>query len=140
MSNDPNTTELDSGLDLRWKLFEPPGGRSSDQEPDAVVWVDIQKLNAAWPRDHLYIEKGGRGKSHQPKRYRRFGKWVMGGDAVEMPAIAVSLDGEVTFTDGRHRFAWLRDHGAKALPVAVDPKDAALVKFRFGLPAGALHG
>ena len=33
----------------------------------------------------------------------------------------------VAIADGRHRFAWMRDHGAEALPVAVPKSEAAEV-------------
>ena len=42
-------------------------------------------------------------------------------------------DGEVSFTDGRHTFAWLRDHGPTAVAVQVPPDQAKDVKRRFGV-------
>ena len=46
--------------------------------------------------------------------------------------VCLDQDGEISFTDGRHRFAWLRDHGLKVLPVQVPPEKALLIEARFG--------
>ena len=42
-----------------------------------------------------------------------------------------SLCGVAT-SDGRHRFAWLRDPGASALPICVPTEQAKIIKHRFG--------
>jgi hypothetical protein len=42
--------------------------------------------------------------------------------------------GIITFTDGRHRVAWLRNHGVEALPVEVPPDQAATIQARLGTP------
>jgi hypothetical protein len=34
-----------------------------------------------------------------------------------MPTVALHAGG-LCFSNGRHRFAWLRDHGVEALPLA----------------------
>lgn len=34
-------------------------------------------------------------------------------------------------TDGRHRFAWLRDHGLQALPVEVSTECETVYRTRF---------
>ena len=38
-------------------------------------------------------------------------------------------DGIIAFTDGRHRFSWLRDHGVKTLPVACSDIYADAIEF-----------
>lgn len=48
-----------------------------------------------------------------------------------MPHVYVSEDGQVSFTDGRHRFAWFRDRGVKAMPVTVATAKEAFVAKRF---------
>jgi len=115
----------------RWKIPMPAGGLPEGIEPDVVVWVDVSKVEDAWPRNYLYIEAGGEGRSQQPYRYHRFGEWIRGGETIEMSSIC-ACDGEIGFTDGRHRFAWLRDHGVKRLPIAVCRACAEEVERRFG--------
>lgn len=49
-----------------------------------------------------------------------------------MPCISLDDAGQVQFIDGRHRFAWVRDHGAVALPVATSPDQSDRVHTLFG--------
>lgn len=105
---------------LQW----PPG--------DAIVWIDVAKLNTAWRRDRAYyIRVAGRVSRY---KYTRFGRWL--GPAVGpiwMPHIAIDdRNGAVGFADGRHRFAWLRDHGVIALPITCSPDQAKEIKRNFG--------
>lgn len=115
---------------IRW--VRQWGGR------DRIVWVDVRKLNRAWMRDRGFYIPVGTGL--RLYKYNRFGLWLAqhGGTRVHMPHIDVS-NNVVCFTDGRHRFAWMRDHGATSLPVTVaTARDAAHVTQLFGacdLPA-----
>lgn len=95
---------------LKWEQAWPGTG-------DVTVWVDVAKANAAWCRDDLYIPEGA--PDHQWK-YTRFGEWLIrAAIPIEMPHITLRY-WTLHFTDGRHRFAWLRDHGVVALPVTTD--------------------
>jgi hypothetical protein len=97
-----------------------------------VVWVSIPKLDRSWKHGVYYVGKYARGNETASRsKYERFGEFVRKGQPVEMPHIAIG-DGHVSFTDGRHRFAWLRDHGARAIPVTVWPEILAEVTRRFG--------
>jgi hypothetical protein len=94
---------------------------------DQIVWVDVARLNASWRRDTGYYLP-----RRSPNRTR---EWIarLGFRRVPMPHIALDENGIVTFTDGRHRFAWFRDQGVKAIPVTVATKnEAKIVKRRFG--------
>ena len=103
-----------------------------NEDPDAVVWVSVEKLDQAWMKgDHLYIGRGGSGATIED-RYVRFGHWLSKTTkAVEMPIVSLDGDG-IAFTDGRHRFAWLRDHGVTAIPVQVPPEEAPNFEKLFG--------
>lgn len=98
---------------------------------DPIVWVGVSKLDASWRRDDLYIGRFGLG-DNQPVKYDKFGLWIVKLRNVHMAHISLSPDGMVSFSDGRHRFAWLRDNGATALPVTVDPQNKGEIKKRFG--------
>jgi|GEM_PF-3490123 len=41
--------------------------------------------------------------------------------------------GVVSFSDGRHRFAWLRDHGVQAMPVQVSSEQRQEFENLFGV-------
>jgi hypothetical protein len=94
---------------------------------DRVVWVDIERANKAWRREGRYYLRRG--------APNRTAEWVvrLGFRRIPMPHIYVTEDGRFTFTDGRHRFAWLRDGKVKAMPVSVSTKDqVSRVKRLFG--------
>ena len=100
---------------------------------DVVVWISVTKLDASW-KHHApyYVGVGVSGPGNGSlSRYQRFGEWLAKGEPVWMPHVGFS-NGHVSFSDGRHRFAWLRDHGVKALPVTVSPDIVAEMKRRFG--------
>jgi len=48
-----------------------------------------------------------------------------------MPSIGLFPQGSVDFTGGRHRFAWLRDHGAICSPVTVCNEELVVIAARF---------
>jgi hypothetical protein len=90
---------------------------------DRVVWVIVRKIDAAWRADPIsgyYIPRGA-------CRKNRFGDWLekySGTRKAWMPHIGY-YGGFVSFTDGRHRFAWCRDHCVRAMPVSVESKQQA---------------
>src|SRR5690348_13887762 len=68
-----------------------------------------------------------------PYRYKRFGEWIRDNSSpIKMPTVCLCTKGEVSFNDGRHRFAWSRDHGIQVMPIMTDPESAARFKARFG--------
>lgn len=114
---------------ISWVERKPPDG----VEPDAVVWVRVDTLERSWQIcDGWYVGPGGTGHPIDG-RYDKIGKRIRSGNPVWIPWVTLDAgDGEVDFTDGRHTFAWLRDHGVTALPVQVPPSQAASVEARFG--------
>lgn len=103
-----------------------------DLEPDAVVWVDPTLFDDAWKRSDQWIGPNGR-TGAQDDRYPRVGRWIEAGNDIQM--CVSSRDGNtVCFTDGRHRFAWLRDRGVRAMPMQVPHDDADWFVRRLGSP------
>jgi hypothetical protein len=89
---------------------------------DAIVWVDVALANEAWRKDRDYFLDG---PIPLAGKMGRFDAWVRAVDQpVEMAEVCLTADGRLSFTNGRHRFAWMRDRGAKALPVCIDPEAA----------------
>ena len=85
---------------------------------DVVVWIDIAKADRAWRRDpDYYIPPNGPDHEH---KYRKFGQWLSAEPVrtVWMPHVGLWRY-TLQFTDGRHRFAWMRDHGVQSLPVTI---------------------
>jgi hypothetical protein len=94
---------------------------------DRIVWVDIARANESWRRERgYYLRRGAPNETPD---------WIvrLGFRRIPMPHVCVDDAGRFTFTDGRHRFGWLRDQGVKAMPVTVATKgEAVLVRLRFG--------
>lgn len=101
-------------------------------EPDIAVWIDVKKFDAYWKQTgDDYIGLGGTG-AVIADRYPRFGEWLKRGEPVEIPTLA-SNNETICFTDGRHRFAWFRDHGIEILPVFVAVETMGLIRAQFGV-------
>lgn len=92
----------------------------SKRSGETMVKVNVQKIDQSWARDpDFYISKGGDGGIKG--RYGRFGEFMASTDqAIEVSELGVGKNGQVFFTNGRHRFAYMRDQGATVLPVAMD--------------------
>lgn len=104
---------------------------------DAIVWINVLKLDLAWKNDiAFYIGKRGHGKTKH--KYDAFANWITMAIENKLPIKSPHINcqnannGKVEFTNGRHRFAWLRDHGVKSLPVTTDPTEAIDIQKRFG--------
>lgn len=109
----------------------PPYPRLIADGSDAIVWIDITKLDRSFQQDTgFYVGPGGEGGIDD--RYDRFGEWLAQGIPVKMPEVGLNWRGEIGFGNGRHRYAWMRDHGAKALPVTVPAEEADDIRRRFG--------
>jgi hypothetical protein len=99
---------------------------------DAAVWVSVAKIEESWRRDSFYYLS--RADARRSERWWKFELWLMehDGEPVWMPHLRLDDEGHLAFTDGRHRFAWMRDHSATALPVSTDPEQADEIARRFG--------
>lgn len=96
-----------------------------DETPDPIIRTAVDLLDASWCKTRDYVGQGGSG-SNQDGKYSRVGDYLasaIGKDWIPVPSLSL-VDGEAIFNDGRHRFAWLRDHGLRALPVEVGRTDA----------------
>lgn len=100
---------------------------------EIVIWIDVAKFDKAFARDSgFYIASGGEGGIKN--RYKDFEKWLEQGIPVEMPEAYVNerRNDIVGFTNGRHRYAWMRDHGAQSLPVVVPREHAEMMHKLYG--------
>lgn len=112
---------------------------------DVLVNVKTSAFDKAWKKSEMYIGKKGTGSIKG--RYERFGLFIKGGsedigdgieidyepaDSMEVSEVYVTDKGEIQFTNGRHRFAWLRDQGLKKIPVVM-PKESIINAKKFKL-------
>jgi hypothetical protein len=108
---------------IEWKMAFP-------LSEDVPVWVSVAKLDHEWQRSKSeYIGAGG--QNGMPGKYENFSRWIVSAKNVEMPEVCL-VNGFVRFNNGRHRFAWLRDHGVTVLQVSVQPTDVATFERMYG--------
>lgn len=102
----------------------------SDHE---VVWVDPNLVDQSWSKDKDHYISGPDHKNAIGKRYDRFGSWLSTAEEpVEMSVLSLDWKNEIYFSNGRHRFVWMKSHGAQAVPVLVPSEQAQEIKDRFG--------
>jgi hypothetical protein len=116
-------------LQPTWELM--PVGEGWDIEPDAIVWVSVAKIDSSFAAGDQWVGPAGSGCGQQ-SRYESIGRHFLSGYPMYMPYISLDDADQVRFTDGRHRFAWVRDHGATALPVATGSDQADRLQKLFG--------
>lgn len=95
------------------------------------VVVNVAKFDAAWRLDSgYYIPPGGGGAEIKGRR-PNFEKFLAKGIPVEAPTVYLDDQGRIGFTDGRHRFSWLRDTGWTRVVVTVNKDQAEKFKALF---------
>jgi len=109
-------TELSFQIDPNFERFYTD---DDSVEYSSLVNINVKKLDHLWKKDPaFYIGKGGEGQIKS--RYENFGDFLARHPShINAPHVSISPRG-VTFTNGRHRFAWFRDHGYTVLPVSMD--------------------
>jgi hypothetical protein len=109
---------------IPWKIT-----KYAFSDPYTSVWVDVVKLDAMLrlPEAKL-IYVGFAGENGILGKYKGVDEFVRSGRAMEMSTVGIySAPGgrRIPYIkDGRHRFAWMRDHGARAVPVTVLESEA----------------
>lgn len=119
-------------LAARSLVFQPDDRAKRGRHP--TVMADVRALDLAWQGDTgFHIPPGG---GSDPQKYQNalafVRKAMASGKPVTQPIVSVDKDGVVSFTDGRHRFAALRDLGVKRVPVSVDRGQTARAREWFG--------
>lgn len=86
-----------------------------------LVTVDVAKLNRAWRHPNTnYIDHDGSGATTEKMAFWK--RWLdeRPDRSMEAPTVHLSDSNRISFYDGRHRFAVLRDRGYRVIKVAVD--------------------
>lgn len=116
-----------AGAPLSFDLRRVGTGFAIDAET-VIVNVETKALDAAWRRgsSDFYLPRGTVGKVPQIQAAAE------SGFSVPVPDVALGEGGVVNFTDGRHRFVYVRDiSGQKYIPVAVPATQRAEFLRRF---------
>ena len=116
------------GRNIRFDIS--PQAESNDE---TLVLVDVAKFDRLFSKSWQHIGVDGDGQIKT--RYADFGVFLVGGEqkignrtVTHRPAtsviaseVSIGAGGIVTFGNGRHRYAWLRDHGVRKMPMSMDP-------------------
>lgn len=78
-----------------------------------AVTVKVSDLDRAWKTDRITKDTG------IGDRYKEAEKFLKTHTKVNMSEVTVNKDGSIVFTDGRHRFAVLRDSGRETIKVVM---------------------
>ena len=94
-----------------------------EDEGRQLVKINVPAFDAAWRNgSHANQYIGAQGHGGIKGRYERFGQWLStANQPIEASTVGVDDAGSVSFYNGRHRYCYLRDHGAKTIMVAMDP-------------------
>jgi len=76
--------------------------------------ADMTKFESAWSGSPFYVGKNGKGGIND--RYARFKKYLETGKDIYAPLVYVRDSGVIDFSNGRHRYAVMRD---LSLPIKV---------------------
>jgi hypothetical protein len=112
---------------LRFQLLK------GDRRRFSLVEVELAKLDLAWRRSgECYVASDGSGAVKG--RLERFAQWLElhPDEPIVAPYVYLNATDNVSFADGRHRFAVLRERGYKMISVAVRKKQVAAFRRLFG--------
>ncbi|WP_286963027.1 hypothetical protein [Methylobacterium sp.] len=111
-----------------WTVQAWNRGYADDPDPDVPVWISIAKFDALWRQTDQYIAVPGGTDDNQPEKFVRAGQWFSARKPMWMPVVGLDAQGLPGFTDGRHRYLWMREHGARSMPFAVSTSEAEAVR------------
>lgn len=99
-------------------------GRQDERAGFTLAPVNVAAFDAGFQSAddgfrEFYVGPGGTGAAIGD-RYQRFGEFAATAESIEAPTVSVDANGRVSFGNGRHRWAYMRDSGAQSIPVAMD--------------------
>ena len=97
-----------------------------------LIPVSVSMLDKLWQRDRgFYIAPGASGSNEIKGRYERFDQFYKQDPSRDIEAPEIGLTDNphapIAFDDGRHRFAWARDHGVDEIMVLVPAEQAGSI-------------
>ena len=97
------------------------------KEGNKIANVNPEVFDKAFAKSEWqYV--GEKGEGGIGNRYEKFAEWVKNADSMYASNVSVNEKGSVTFGDGRHRYAYLRDEGVKKIPMSMDDESIKYAK------------
>ena len=89
------------------------------REGNVMTNVNPQTFDKAFKKTQWqYV--GSQGEGGIGERYKNFGEFAQTAPSMNASNVSVNKAGVVTFGDGRHRYAYLRDQGVDSIPMSMD--------------------
>ena len=101
--------EIMEELLKEWEKYKKKGYK--------IVIVNVNDINKLWKKTDYYIEPYSKTEKYINSKYDILQKKVK-----EPPIIHLDINNNIRFTNGRHRFANLRDNNVTAIPVLINQK------------------
>jgi hypothetical protein len=97
------------------------------REGNEIAHINAKTFDKAFEKnDWQYVGKEGKGGIEG--RYERFADFVKDAPSIYASNVAINKNGGVTFGDGRHRYAYLRDQGISKIPMSMDEESIKYAK------------
>jgi hypothetical protein len=89
------------------------------REGNVLADINPQAFDKAFRKSNWqYV--GPQGEGGIGDRYKRFEEFAKDAPSMRASNVSVNKNGAVTFGDGRHRYAYLRDQGVDSIPMSMD--------------------
>lgn len=97
----------------------------------SMMEVDVETFDKSFAKDtNFYIDS--KGSNEIGNRIPKFKKFLSENSEIEAPVVGLTETGEVSFINGRHRWAVLRDAGLKKMSVTVEKSNVRRMEAKFG--------
>lgn len=97
------------------------------REGNVLANVNPQAFDKAFKKtEWQYV--GPQGQGGIGDRYNKFGEFAQTAPSMNASNVSVDKIGRITFGDGRHRYAYLRDQGVDNIPMSMDKESLANAK------------
>lgn len=122
---------LDSPESVKERVILDP-----DDKRRGLELVEVDRFNFDMNYEDYGFGYIGRGSNiSQPERMERFEEYLKTGKKIYAPVVYVNDNGrhpEITFQDGRHRYAYMRDMKMQGIPIAMNEESIKVAK-KYGL-------
>lgn len=100
-----------------------------------VVTLSVPRLNAVLEEHRIFDHVGLNGEGGKIAKYLGVEAWLKKHDYINMPLLdlRVNYSTGVRLNDGRHTFAFLRDHGLMKMKFAIPEDKVHIIINCFGL-------
>jgi hypothetical protein len=110
---------IETTIKLKNKDFPVTMHPIEKREGNEIAHVNPETFDKAFKKtEWQYVGKNGDGGIEG--RYKKFADWVKDADSMHASNASIDPKGSITFGDGRHRYAYLRDEGLKKIPMSMD--------------------